>query len=90
MPPRKKAKNAAAYKKRTQLRTKAQDADHRGANKGKDGSCPIVGIGGSAGGFEAAMELLRHLPPKTGNGVCDCAPPQFTLQQSIAKGCSAN
>jgi two-component system CheB/CheR fusion protein len=25
-----------------------------------------VGIGGSAGGFEAAMELLRHLPPKTG------------------------
>src|SRR5436305_13971908 len=29
-------------------------------------SCPIVGIGGSAGGFEAAMQLLRHLPPKTG------------------------
>jgi chemotaxis response regulator CheB len=29
-------------------------------------NCPIVGIGGSAGGFEAAMELLRHLPPKTG------------------------
>src|SRR5438046_6871759 len=28
--------------------------------------CPIVGIGGSAGGFEAAMDLLRHLPPKTG------------------------
>src|SRR6266567_5812541 len=28
--------------------------------------CPIVGIGGSAGGFEAAMELLRHLPPRTG------------------------
>src|SRR5439155_7828473 len=29
-------------------------------------SCPIVGIGGSAGGFEAAMDLLRHLPPRTG------------------------
>src|SRR5436189_6385670 len=29
-------------------------------------SCPIVGIGGSAGGFEAAMELLRHLPAKNG------------------------
>src|SRR5205807_3175596 len=29
-------------------------------------SCPIVGIGGSAGGFEAAMELLRHLSPRTG------------------------
>src|ERR1051325_6906285 len=28
--------------------------------------CPIVGIGGSAGGFEAAMELLRNLPSKTG------------------------
>src|SRR3982750_1671154 len=28
--------------------------------------CPIVGIGGSAGGFEAAMDLLRHLPPQTG------------------------
>jgi two-component system CheB/CheR fusion protein len=25
-----------------------------------------VGIGGSAGGFEAAMELLRHLPASTG------------------------
>jgi chemotaxis response regulator CheB len=32
----------------------------------KNLKCPIVGIGGSAGGFEAAMELLRHLPPKTG------------------------
>ena len=28
--------------------------------------CPIVGIGGSAGGFEATMELLQHLPAKTG------------------------
>jgi len=28
--------------------------------------CPIVGIGGSAGGFEAAMELLQHLPANTG------------------------
>jgi two-component system CheB/CheR fusion protein len=28
--------------------------------------CPIVGIGGSAGGFEAAIELLRGLPPSTG------------------------
>jgi two-component system CheB/CheR fusion protein len=25
-----------------------------------------VGIGGSAGGFEAALELLRHLPPNNG------------------------
>src|SRR6266446_1510859 len=28
--------------------------------------CPIVGVGGSAGGFEAAMELLRYLPVKNG------------------------
>src|SRR6266481_9950730 len=32
----------------------------------KNLGCPIVGVGGSAGGFEAAMELLRHLPPRTG------------------------
>jgi two-component system CheB/CheR fusion protein len=32
----------------------------------KVASCPIVGIGGSAGGFEATMELLRHLPPENG------------------------
>ncbi len=65
MPPRKKAKKAAAYEKRTQRRAKSQGADHS-TGKGKDGSCPIVGIGGSAGGFEAAMELLHHLPSRTG------------------------
>jgi two-component system, chemotaxis family, CheB/CheR fusion protein len=31
------------------------------------GSYPIVAIGGSAGGFEAAMELLQNLPPKNNN-----------------------
>ena len=66
MPPRKKAKDAAAHKKRNQHRSKSQSADPYVTGKGKDGSCPIVGIGGSAGGFEAAMELLRHLPSKTG------------------------
>jgi chemotaxis response regulator CheB len=29
-------------------------------------ACPIVGIGGSDGGFEAMMDLLRHLPAKNG------------------------
>lgn len=43
----------------------AQQTSRSCRNK-KDSSCPIVGIGGSAGGFEATMELLRHLPPKTG------------------------
>ena len=66
MPPHKKARSTAAHKKRNQRRTKSQGADDYGAGKGKDGSCPIVGIGGSAGGFEAAMELLRNLPPRTG------------------------
>src|SRR5262249_61047491 len=28
--------------------------------------CPIVGIGGSAGGFEATMELLQTLPAQNG------------------------
>src|SRR5205809_7495429 len=32
----------------------------------KNLSCPIVGIGGSAGGVEAAMALLRNLPSRTG------------------------
>jgi two-component system, chemotaxis family, CheB/CheR fusion protein len=38
----------------------------RAKSSKQDLSCPIVGIGGSAGGFEAAMELLRHLPSRTG------------------------
>jgi two-component system CheB/CheR fusion protein len=38
----------------------------RRRKKTREPRCPIVGIGGSAGGFEAAMELLRHLPAKTG------------------------
>src|SRR5438105_7877935 len=66
MPPRKQARNASAHKKRNRHRSKSQSAGPYVTGKGKDGSCPIVGIGGSAGGFEAAMELLRHLPARTG------------------------
>src|SRR5207237_5436123 len=66
MPPRKQARNASAHKKRNRHRSKSQSADPYVTGKGKDGSCPIVGIGGSAGGFEAAMEFLRHLPARTG------------------------
>src|SRR5437899_12542475 len=66
MPPRKQARNASAHNKRNRHRSKSQSADPYVTGKGKDGSCPIVGIGGSAGGFEAAMELLRHLPARTG------------------------
>src|SRR5262245_19269783 len=32
----------------------------------EDSTCPIVGIGGSAGGYEAASELLKHLSPRSG------------------------
>src|SRR6267378_4607151 len=56
-----KAKKTALAK-----RPKAGPAKPSRSQDGKDSSCPIVGIGGSAGGFEAAMELLRHLPPRTG------------------------
>src|SRR5438093_1031998 len=66
MPPRKRARSASAHKKRNRHRTKSQGGDPYVTGKGKGGSCPIVGIGGSAGGFEAAMELLRHLPARTG------------------------
>src|SRR5436853_5295876 len=40
--------------------------DGAGEKEKSSAACPIVGIGGSAGGFEAAMEFLRHLPPRTG------------------------
>src|SRR5438034_10601842 len=41
-------------------------AAQQSAKKPKPLSCPIVGIGGSAGGFEATMELLKELPAKNG------------------------
>src|SRR5438477_10989972 len=50
-------------------RPKARPAKPSHSKDGKDSLCPIVGIGGSAGGFEAAMELLRHLPAKTGTAL---------------------
>ena len=32
----------------------------------KENSFPVVAIGASAGGLEAMMELLKHLPSETG------------------------
>src|SRR5205085_6869675 len=56
MPARKSAaKKATSSAKKTPERKTKQRA-----------ACPIAGIGGSAGAFEAAMELLRNLPQKTG------------------------
>src|SRR5881296_878544 len=44
----------------------SKSARRTARSKPKDLACPIVGIGGSAGGFEATMELLRHLPATNG------------------------
>src|SRR5215831_2050327 len=43
-------------------------AKHRTGEARKNNfNYPIVAVGGSAGGFEAAMELLKNLPPKDNN-----------------------
>jgi len=55
--------------KRTALRARAKAERRkltRSSTGGKQHRCPIVGVGGSAGGFNAAMELLRHVPSKNG------------------------
>src|SRR5437016_13853570 len=48
------------------MAAKAPRASKSRTTANKSLACPIVGIGGSAGGFEAAMELLRNLPSRTG------------------------
>src|SRR5215475_7351032 len=63
-----------AKKKASRAKAKARGTGRKSAgskptaqvNRKKDLSCPIVGIGGSAGGFEATMELLKALPPRIG------------------------
>jgi chemotaxis response regulator CheB len=57
MPPSKKAVRKKAPSSRKNARARSAK---------KNPGCPIVGIGGSAGGFEATMELLKELPPKNG------------------------
>jgi chemotaxis response regulator CheB len=56
--PKQRKRGASAIRRRK--------IDLRNKRKTKEAFSPIVGIGGSAGGFEAAMELLRHLSPTTG------------------------
>src|SRR6266516_7395250 len=48
------------------MAAKVPRASKSGTTASKSPACPIVGIGGSAGVFEAAMELLRNLPSRTG------------------------
>src|ERR1044071_5221871 len=64
-PKRTAQKNASRAKAKTN-RKRAKSARRIARSKGKDLACPIVSVGGSAGGFEATMELLRHLPAKNG------------------------
>ncbi|PYK20586.1 MAG: hypothetical protein DME55_01770, partial [Verrucomicrobia bacterium] len=68
---KRKSKRSASLSQTKTNRTKSPQSKRATAkSKSKPGkknlSCPIVGVGGSAGGFEATMELLRHLPAKNG------------------------
>ncbi|PYJ22232.1 MAG: chemotaxis protein CheR, partial [Verrucomicrobia bacterium] len=65
MPPKTKAKKPS-IRRRALGTASARFAQRKTVAAKETAHCPIVGIGGSAGGFEAAMELLRHLPPRTG------------------------
>src|ERR1044071_9282589 len=62
---KKNASRTTAKATRTGPKSARPRLNKRPHNK-KDLICPIVGVGGSAGGFEAAMELLRNLPSRTG------------------------
>src|SRR5207247_6957334 len=44
----------------------SKSARRTARSKPKDLACPVVGIGGSAGGFEGTRELLRRLPARNG------------------------
>src|SRR5437764_6414711 len=67
MPANKKKKTSRKQRSSVKSRVKPQfGPDGAGEKQKSSPACPIVGIGGSAGGFEAAMEFLRHLPARTG------------------------
>src|SRR5216110_749812 len=67
MPANKKKKSSKEHRASVKRKSKPQfGPDGPGEKEKSSAICPIVGIGGSAGGFEAAMELLRHLPSRTG------------------------
>jgi len=66
MPANRTTKSSGAQRPSVRRKAKPEfGADDAAKGKSSE-ACPIVGIGGSAGGFEAAMEFLRHLPSKTG------------------------
>src|SRR5436305_9531426 len=71
MPAKRKINRAAPLGRRKPSSTKSSRskpgrAKSRSKSARKNLSGPIVGVGGSAGGVEATMEVLRHLPAKNG------------------------
>src|SRR5438105_8972696 len=66
MPARRQSKSTEVRRQSIERKKKPQLGPDSAETKKIKDLCPIVGIGGSAGGFEAAMELLRHLSPRTG------------------------
>src|SRR2546430_15096488 len=67
MAAKRKTKRSETQRRFVERKGKPRFGPDDSTGKGKSPeACPIVVIGGSAGGFEAAMEILRHLPPKTG------------------------
>src|SRR5262245_30097903 len=69
MPPRRTARKKAPRAKNKPRRTRSTSkrlTSFTPTDGKKDSCCPIVGIGGSAGGYEAAAELLKNLPPRSG------------------------
>src|SRR5690349_6372673 len=65
MPAKSKAKKKAAPSRQRSAGDRRRPQRSRN-NVSEQPACPIIGIGGSAGGFEAASELLQHLATKTG------------------------
>src|SRR5438046_10695384 len=63
----KKKKSSKEQRRSVSRKAKPQfGPDGAGEKQKSSPACPIVGIGGSAGGFEAAMEFLRHVPQEAG------------------------
>src|SRR5437868_15369585 len=66
MPARRQSKSTEVRRQSIERKKKPQLGPDSAETKKIRDLCPIVGIGGSAGGVEAAMDLLRHLSPRTG------------------------
>src|SRR6266705_1544814 len=66
IPANKKKKSSKEHRASVKRKSKPQfEPDGPGEKQKSSPACPIVGVGGSAGGFEATMELLQNLPSKT-------------------------